>query len=441
MRVRFRRWAGTAAGVTILGLILIACSFGGGASGRAVSGVEVTATEAAASASTWPVFGFTHTQYTVDYGRPPALRVARNAIAEKRVLQNQHIMGFGALNPEPRPGVYDFASLDERIDLIRKTHGIPVITLCCAPDWMKGGAPGRTNWNRIEVAPLPEHYQDFADLAARIARRYPDVTHFIVWNELKGFFDENKHRWNYEGYTDMYNRVYQALKAVNPKIEVGGPYPALGGFDAPSEVHGDWGNVDQRVLDALKYWIKHNKGADFIVVDGTSESDKGMVPDEFGALKKFSAVNAWLHRHTNLPIWWAEWYAEPARSGWPENKRLAVHAAAMMEFARSGTAAALYWSRQEERGECPEGCLWTNPRESDGGRPSAMLRLIQEFARSFPRGTPIVPVNVSPASVRALGQADRIVVVNTRDKSVKATIDRKVVDLAPYEVRWISRGR
>ncbi|WP_228644540.1 xylan 1,4-beta-xylosidase [Microtetraspora sp. AC03309] len=440
MRVRFRRWAGTAAGATLMGLILIACTLGNGTSSRAVSTTEVTATEAAATASTWPVFGFTHTQYTVDYGRQPALRTVRNAIAEKRVLQNQHIMGFGALNPEPSPGKYDFASLDDRIELIRKTRGIPVITLCCAPDWMKGGSPGETDWNRIEAAPLPGHYQDFADLAAKVARRYPDVTHFIVWNELKGFFDEDKHRWNYEGYTDMYNRVYKALKDVNPKIEVGGPYPALGGFDAPSELHGDWGNVDQRVLDALRYWIRHNKGADFIVVDGTSESDKGLVPDEFGALKKFSAVNGWLRRHTDLPIWWAEWYAEPADSGWPENKRLAVHAAAMMEFARSRTAAALYWSRQEEGEECPEGCLWTSPRAGGGGKPTALLRLLQEFARSFPQGTKTVPVDVAPSSVLALAQQARIVVVNTQDKAVKATVDGKEVDLSPYEVRWISRG-
>ncbi len=45
------------------------------------------------------------------------------------------------------------------------------------------------------------------------------MTHYIVWNELKGFFDESKHRWNYEGYTAMYNKVYKALKAVNPKIK------------------------------------------------------------------------------------------------------------------------------------------------------------------------------------------------------------------------------
>ncbi|OLT10047.1 hypothetical protein BJF78_29420 [Pseudonocardia sp. CNS-139] len=63
------------------------------------------------------------------------------------------------------------------------------MTLCCAPDWMKGGEPGETDWSRIEVAPDPAHYADFAALAVDVARRYPQVRHFVVWNELKGFFD------------------------------------------------------------------------------------------------------------------------------------------------------------------------------------------------------------------------------------------------------------
>ena len=80
-----------------------------------------------------------------------------------------------------------------------------MITLCCAPDWMKGGEPGFTNWSTLEVArvyighshhsprrteeikddifdllshvftfqvaPLPEHYLDFANLAGKVAER------------------------------------------------------------------------------------------------------------------------------------------------------------------------------------------------------------------------------------------------------------------------------
>ncbi|WP_232326094.1 GH39 family glycosyl hydrolase [Microbispora sp. ATCC PTA-5024] len=448
----FRRWAGTAVGVLVAGLLMMACSApdSGATSGRATTGSSAGSGAATAAAvpdeapaggasSRWPVFGFTHTQYTADYGDDRALATARRAIAGQRLLQNQHIMGFGALNPEPSPGRFDFASLDDRMDLIRKTGGVPVVTLCCAPDWMKGGRAGRTDWGHIERAPTPDHYQDFADLAAKVAERYPYVTHFIVWNELKGFFDEGRHRWDYEGYTDMYNRVYKALKAVNPKIQVGGPYPVMADFDAPSELEGPWGNVDQRVLDVLRYWDKHKKGADFVVVDGSAETDQGMIPDDFGAQEKFSAVNQWLHKHIGLPIWWAEWYPEPDDSGWPDAKRAAVAAVSMIELTRTKSAAVLYWNRQEEGEKCPPGCLWTSPRQRGGGQPTLLLKALQGFARWFPLGVKTVPVQVSPASVRALGRDDMTVVVNTASSEVGATVNGKRLNLAPYEVRWVPR--
>src|ERR671924_161199 len=50
---------------------------------------------------------------------------------------------------------YVSASLDERIDLIERTGGEPVITLCTAPGWMKG----TDDWN-MDAAPTPEHYDD-----------------------------------------------------------------------------------------------------------------------------------------------------------------------------------------------------------------------------------------------------------------------------------------
>ena len=71
---------------------------------------------------------------------------------------------------------------------MRGTGGTKIITLCGAPDWMKGGKAGQTDWNKLEVAPTPNHYADFAQLAKQIALRYPDVQYFQVWNELKGMW-------------------------------------------------------------------------------------------------------------------------------------------------------------------------------------------------------------------------------------------------------------
>jgi hypothetical protein len=172
--------------------------------------------------------GVTHTQYSLDgWGDPTAVAAGKQVLRASTVFQNQHLMGWGADNPEPWPGVYRWASLDSRVKLMRDTGGTMVLTLCGAPDWMKGGTAGSTDWSKLDRAPTPGHYGDFARLAQRTALRYPDVRYFQVWNELKGFYNPALNRWDYEGYTAFYNRVYDAVKSVRPDARIGGPYVVL----------------------------------------------------------------------------------------------------------------------------------------------------------------------------------------------------------------------
>jgi hypothetical protein len=388
----------------------------------------------------WPRWGVTHTQYSADNAPAPVADRARTLLGRVPMLQNQHVVGWGVGNPEPRPGIHDFRDLDRRLSFIGSAQGVPVITLCCAPDWMKGGQPGLTDWNRNPtVAPAREYFDDYAALAARIAGRYPHVRHFLVWNEFKGFWNTPANRWDAEGYTELYNTVYDALKAVNPDIQVGGPYVPIETRAAPaaSELSGPWGTVDQRALDAISYWLAHKKGADFVVVDGASMTvDRGNVPDDFTALGKFGAITTWLRQKSgDLPVWWAEWYNEPAGSGWSEERRAAVQAVTMAEFAKSGVTTALYWNPQEGGdGWCP-GCLWST-RE---GAELPMAGLLSEFTRWFPADVRLEEVTASDPRVRVLAQARRLVAVNTADAEVAATVDGQEMRLRPYEVRWSPR--
>jgi hypothetical protein len=445
-----RKWSVLALAVGLVG-VLVAAAFvviGGRGPGTAAAPVP-TASEppvaqvAAGAPAGWPSWGFTHTQFSADRGARRALDSARHALARQPLVQAQAIMGWGADNPEPAPGQFDFRSLDARMDLIRRSAGTPVITLCCAPDWMKGGPAGKTDWSHLEDAPEREHFRDYAALAARVAQRYPDVRYYVVWNEFKGFYNNTLNRWDHEGYTEMYNQVHAALKAVNPDIKVGGPYMAMNSYSPqrpPSAVTGPWGSIDERALDAVEYWLEHKRGADFIVVDGaTISEDEGLVPDPFTAVGKFSAITRWLReRDGGLPVWWAEWYAEPENSGWSAGQRHAVHAAAMIEFARSGTATALYWNPARPQGQCV-GCLWTSTHFGDGGRGTQTLALLQGFAKWFPPGTGLADVRASHPAVRVLARDERAVVVNTAGRVVTATVGDERLDLRPYEVRWIDR--
>ncbi|MYX99829.1 xylan 1,4-beta-xylosidase [Streptomyces sp. SID486] len=434
---------------------------GASTAGTSRDGDKVHGTPAAPSGAAAPSvgWGFTHTQYSADAeGGAVTARVERLLAQDGGLPQDQALMGWGADNPEPVKGHYDFGAMDRRIDFVRASGGTPVVTLCCSPDWMKGGraGAGNTDWSRaaLETAPTPAHYQDFAHLAATVARRYPDVRHFIVWNEFKGFWNDAEGRWDYEGYTALYNLVYKALKKVGKDIMVGGPYLAMDSVDprqtenASPTFRGPWGAMDQRVLDAFDYWNRHKAGADFVVVDGSSYTDDDdLLPDEFGATDKLTAVGEWVRRRTHdLPLWWAEYYVEPAdagdeRKGWSEPRRLAVHAAGLIAMARGGAESGFYWNPEEKSGSCP-GCLWTPTDSAQGGRELPMYGLLSRFGRAFPPGTRYAPVSVAPDDrpvVRVLATAATVLVVNTLDRPIDARVDGKRFRMGAYEVKWLDR--
>ena len=403
-------------------------------------------------------WGFTHTQYSADEGSTAATERVEGLLKGQGLPQIQHIMGWGSDNPEPVKGRYDFEDMDRRVDFIRKSGGTPVVTLCCAPDWMKGGKAGadNTDWSQdsLEKAPDRAHYKDFAALAATVAKRYPDVRHFVVWNEFKGFWNNSEARWDYEGYTELYNLVYKALKKVDKDIMVGGPYLVMDSLDprdgdASRTVKGPWGAMDQRILDAFDYWNKNKAGADFVVVDGSSyTNDDDLLPDEFGATDKLTAVSQWVRAQTrNLPLWWAEYYVEPAdgnddRKGWSESHRVAVQASGMIAMVKGGASSGFYWNPEDEKGSGCAGCLWTPTSSGDGGKPLPMYDLISRFSKEFPPGTQYRTVSVAAddvPNVRVLATDKAVLVVNILDRSISAKIDGKRFEMQAYGVKWLQR--
>jgi hypothetical protein len=437
------------AGIVTMALVVASCSFGG-TTDTAPATQESTAQSAAnakiqkppAVDPAWPRWGFTHTGISANNVTDQFEQDVTRTLAQTPMLQNQHIMGFGALNPEPRPQEFFWDDLDSRTNLMKQSGGTQIITLCCAPDWMKGGPQGPTQqsaWkDHLEDAPYPQHFDDFAKLSAAIATKYRDVKYFMVWNELKGFWKDHSKPADFKGYTELYNKVYDAVKAVRPDAKIGGPYI---GFDSnktgKSELRGPWGVVNQNALDAFEYWFKNKKGADFIVVDGASLTDAHqLLPDAFGALSKFSAVTTWLRNKTgDLPVWWSEWYFVPEDgTTWSESMRLAVQAASMMEFAKSGAATALYWNPQAKQGAC-QGCLW-DPRT---GAALPTGQLVSNFAKWFPAGAELEQVTSSNPKVRVLAQPQQLAMVNTTDAEITATVDGKEFTLQPYEIKWSDR--
>lgn len=463
-----RRWRLTAllgVGVAALALLVTLLNTlpGGGAStagttrdGDKVHGTPVTPPGTPRPAVGW---GFTHTQFSADEGSDAATERVEGLLEKRSLPQNQHIMGWGAGNPEPSRGRYDFTEMDRRIDFVRRSGGTPIVTLCCSPDWMKGGRAGadHTDWSQasLETAPDRAHFKDFAELAATVAKRYPDVRHFIVWNEFKGFWNNAEGRWDYEGYTELYNLVYKALKKVDKDIMVGGPYLVMDSFDprqkenASTTVKGPWGAMDQRVLDAFDYWNAHKAGADFVVVDGSSYTkDDDALPDEFAATGKLTAVGEWVRARTHgLPLWWAEYYVEPAdgnddRKGWSETHRVAVQAAGLIAMARGGATSGFYWNPEEEKGSGCAGCLWTPTDGAAGGAALPMFDLLSRFDTAFGPGARYETVSVAAddvPDVRVLATDKAVLVVNTQDRPISARVDGRRFTMGAYGVKWLTR--
>jgi hypothetical protein len=346
------------------------------------------------------------------------------------MLEDTAIMDWGLPNPEPSPGVFNLSALAARIRLIRSTGGTPVITLCAAPDWMKA-SPGPN------VPPTPSHYEAFALLAAQIARSFPQVKYFVVWNEFKGFWNPPTHRYEIALYTEMYNDVYTAIKEVRPDALVGGPYAPTQPYATPqpgnlaSTPHGAWGYLDQRVLYAIDYWLANKVGADFIAVDGPDYPATGPITDPLTATNKYTAVDLWLRQRTSLPIWWMESHLQPSSSGWSASRAAAIRIATLTQLASSGARSGMQWQPQQAEG-WPDQGLWTATSSPGGGQPTALARLL-------PR---VLAVLRYPTTV-ASGQRPGILVahslggtlaINTTAAKATAVINGTVTSLRPGQV-------
>jgi hypothetical protein len=254
---------------------------------------------------------------------------------------------------------------------------------------MKGGEAGKTDWSQLEDSPTPEHFGDFAALAALAVQRYPQIERVLVWNELKGFYSQEDNRWDYEAYTELYNQVYAAVKAVRPAVQVGGPYVVLTSLDPgtpdSSDVSGPWGVADRRALDVVDHWLQNNIGADFDASTSTRQGTTPVRPD-VGA-QKYADLTAWLRHRTHLPIWWAEFYPNvpEAETGGPSSQASAAATlAAVAAYAEAGAAAALLWGPQGH--SLKFSGLWTSSTRTDGGQPTPLTRAWQRLVPRLAKG-------------------------------------------------------
>ena len=270
-------------------------------------------------------------------------------------VQAQHIINFGAgsnLNVT-EGGAITWSELDPFVqDLIDAGATTPMLILCNGPVW------SRAFPEDPQAAIHPSKVTSWANLCAAIASRYdgtagrPNIEHFVVWNEMRGYYVQPiggqyrpgwesvwgssalSNEWDSIHYTQMYNAVYAAIKAVRPTVNVGGPYVPIdsgavaadisGGADA-SAVTFPGGVIDQRALDVFTYFDANATGYDFLCCDGGIENKYFGTPGSSRMpqspalmIQKFWKLWDWVRDniHATVPLYWMETYIHVSIDDW-----------------------------------------------------------------------------------------------------------------------------
>lgn len=411
--------------------------------------IQVTVNPAKTIFTSGLKLGATHTHYYWEKGASAAVKNAKEIFESFSVMNNQHIMGWGADNPWPaKDQPMNFSSLDYRMALMESLGEESMITFCQAPGWMKG----EDDWS-MEADVLDEYIADFAKLCAAIAQRYPEVKYFQVWNEFKGYWSSKNNRWDHERYTEMYNQVYTEVKKVRPDAKVGGFYMVICG-DGSKDLFGVNGTHTQTPLDkaqktAINYWLENKAGADFICIDkGIRDyhNDKFTPTSEqsIQLTSTYEKVFRDVTELTDLPVVLSEYYGHTLlKDGEPDRTLDAAQYAGIYRNMLIGSGGrditALLWV---EKYNSTSGSLFTDTDISEGGIATKHAEVMQNISRYFAEGKTIVEASADSDEVIVMASSEKIMLVNAVSSTLKIQVNNgNTIELSPFEVLFIDTIR
>jgi hypothetical protein len=332
---------------------------------------------------------------------------------------------------------------------------------CPGGDSSSGCMSDPGNTSLFATPPCPAHYEDFAKLAAYIAKSFPQVKYFVVWSEMRGFYNNQTKSTDATNYTNLYNDVYSSIKNVRSDALVGGPYadwvttpcnqpPNFPQACTQGSISGSWGSISHDTMQAVQYWLANKVGADFIAMDGGTEiaskcttsisagyscsSGNNISIDPVTASQKYAAVDGWVQSQTNLPIWWMESHIQPAPSTptqWTDQQAAAARIATLIIMNASGASVGMQWNPQDSPTWADEG-LWTDTNTSNGGQATT---LGNELAGLLPEiREPLSLVSGQPSGVLVATNSSNVIMVNTNNSSSTAFYGNEKVDLVSGQI-------
>lgn len=202
--------------------------------------------------------------------------------------------------------IYNFAYVDQIYDGLLKNGVRPVVEISFMPKKLAFNPDAlHPFWYKQNVSP-PKSMERWDDLITHLAQHLVErygineiaQWYFEVWNEPNIDF------WNgiprKQSYFDLYDHTARALKAVNPRLRVGGP--------ATSAAH--W------VDDFLKHTAAAHVPVDFVsthgYADDTVQDMLGMnenIPMDHRVCLAVQKVRKQIQASStpNLPLFWTEW--------------------------------------------------------------------------------------------------------------------------------------
>jgi xylan 1,4-beta-xylosidase len=202
--------------------------------------------------------------------------------------------------------VYDWSGIDKLYDALLARHVRPFVELGFTPDALKTSDNSIFWWHGNTSHPRPDMWRNLIDafarhLEARYGRAEVRNWYFEVWNEpnLDGFWEKA----DQAAYFSLYDLTARTLKAVDPKLRVGGPATAGAAWvpEFLNHVAASGAPVD--------FVATHTYGVDGGFLDEQGQSDTKLSANPNSIVGDVRNVRAQIQKskYPNLPLYFTEW--------------------------------------------------------------------------------------------------------------------------------------
>jgi xylan 1,4-beta-xylosidase len=201
---------------------------------------------------------------------------------------------------------YDWSGIDKLYDALLARHVRPFVELGFTPDALKTSKNSIFWWHGNTSHPRPDMWANLVDafvrhLEARYGRAEVRNWYFEVWNEpnLDGFWEKA----DQAAYFSLYDLTARTLKAVDPKLRVGGPSTAGAAWvpEFLDHVAASGAPVD--------FVTTHSYGVDGGFLDEHGQSDTKLSANPNSIVSDIRNVRAQIQssKYPNLPLYFTEW--------------------------------------------------------------------------------------------------------------------------------------